>query len=80
MEIKHFPSLPVGLNVKIGVESMEKSKAWDYALGIIKVDGLEPSEGFLKLVEREKRGEISDQDIKDFLDKKYKKLGGKKDD
>ena len=80
MEIKHFPSLPVGLNVKIGVESMEKSKDWDYALGIIKVDGLEPSEDFLKLVEREKRGEISDQDIKDFLDEKYKKLGGKKDD
>ena len=59
---------------------MEKSKDWDYALGIIKVDGLEPSEDFLKLVEREKRGEISDQDIKDFLDEKYKKLGGKKDD
>ncbi len=77
---RHFSSLPVGLNIKTGAENMEKSKAWDYALGIIKVDGLEPSEDFLKLVEREKRGEISDQDIKDFLDKKYKSLGGKKDD
>lgn len=51
---------------------MNKSIAWDYALGIIKVDGLHPSEEFLELVEKEKRGEISDQDIKNYLDKKYK--------
>ena len=59
---------------------MEKSKAWDFALGLIKVDGLEPSEEFLKLVEKEKKREITDQDIKNYLDRKYKKLGGKKDD
>ena len=52
---------------------MEKSKAWDFALGLIKVDGLEPSEEFLKLVEKEKKGEITDQDIKNYLDRKYKK-------
>jgi len=39
----------------------QKNKAWDYALGIIKVDGLEPSPEFLELVEKEKRGEIYNQ-------------------
>lgn len=57
---------------------MEKSKAWDFALGIIKVDNLKVSEEFLELVEKEKKGEITDENIKDFLDKKYIKLGGKK--
>ena len=59
---------------------MEKSKAWDFALGLTKVDGLEPSEDFLKLVEKEKKGEITTEDILSFLNEKYKKLGGKKDD
>lgn len=57
---------------------MEKSKAWDFALGIIKVDNLKVSEKFLELVEKEKKGEITDQDdqdIKDFLDKKYRLKG-----
>lgn len=54
---------------------MEKSKAWDFALGIIKVDGLEPSKEFLELVEKEKKGEITDEDIKKFLDKKYRLKG-----
>lgn len=51
---------------------MDKEKAWNYALGIIKVDGLEPSEEFLELVEKEKRGELTKEDIKKTLDKKYK--------
>ncbi len=59
---------------------MEKSKAWDFALGLIKVDGLKPSEEFLELVEKEKKGEITTEDILSFLNEKYKKLGGKKDD
>lgn len=55
---------------------MNKTKAWDYALGIIKVDGLKPSKEFLELVEKEKRGQITDNDIKKHLDKKYKMKGG----
>jgi predicted HTH domain antitoxin len=51
---------------------MGKSEAWDYALGIIKADGLKPSDEFLQLVEKEKKGEISEQELKDFLDQKYK--------
>lgn len=50
---------------------MNKEKAWNYALGMIKVDGLEPSKEFLELVEKEKKGEITDQDIKKHLDEKY---------
>jgi hypothetical protein len=50
----------------------EKTKSWDYALGMIKVDGLTPSKDFLKLVEQEKNGTITTADIKRTLDKKYK--------
>jgi len=50
----------------------QKEKAWDYALGIIKVDGLEPSPEFLELVEKEKRGEITTNDIIKTLNEKYK--------
>ncbi|UQZ88022.1 hypothetical protein C4J81_01830 [Deltaproteobacteria bacterium Smac51] len=51
---------------------MEKQQAWDYALGIIKVDGLEPSPDFLAMAEKEKRGELTLEDIKRALDAKYK--------
>lgn len=59
--------------------NLTKSDAWGYALGIIKVDGLEPSEEFLELVEKEKRGEITDQDILKHLDQKYKMKRKKQD-
>ena len=51
---------------------MTDAQAWDYALGIIRVDGLEPTEEFKKYVEKEKRGEITMEDIKRYLDQKYK--------
>ena len=54
---------------------MDKQKAWDFALGLIKVDGLEPSKEFLDLVEKEKRGEITDQDILKYINEKAKKKG-----
>lgn len=54
---------------------MTNEQAWDYALGIIKVDGLEPSKDFLKLVEQEKQGKITDTEIIKALDKKYKMVG-----
>ena len=47
-------------------------KKWDYALGIIKVDGLEPSPEFKKLIEKESRGEMTTEDMRKVLDKKYK--------
>lgn len=51
---------------------MDNKKAWDYALGIIKVDGLTPSKEYLELVEKEKRGEITTEEIRKILDKKYR--------
>jgi hypothetical protein len=51
---------------------MEKQQAWDYALGIIRVDGLEPSREFLDMAEKEKRGEMTLKDIKLALDAKYR--------
>jgi hypothetical protein len=51
---------------------MEKQQAWDYALGIIKVDGLEPTQEFLNMAEKEKRGEMTLEDIKLALDTKYR--------
>ncbi len=51
---------------------MNNSQAWDYAIGMIKVDGLEPTEEFKKYIEKEKKGEITMEDAKRFLDKKYK--------
>jgi hypothetical protein len=54
---------------------MTNSEAWDYAIGMIKVDGLEPTEDFKKYIEKEKNGEVTMEDAKRFLDKKYKVCG-----
>ena len=51
---------------------MTSSQAWDYAVGMIKVDGLEPTEEFKEYIEKEKHGEITMDDAKRYLDKKYK--------
>ena len=53
-------------------DTMSNAEAWDYAIGLIKVDGLEPTEDFKKYIEKEKRGEATMEDLKKFLDKKYK--------
>lgn len=47
-------------------------KKWDYALGMIKVDGLEPSAEFKKIIEKEKQGKMTMEDMRRVLDKKYK--------
>lgn len=54
---------------------MNNNKAWEYALGMIKVDGLEPSKEYLELVEKEKKGEMTTEEIRKVLDKKYKAIG-----
>ena len=51
---------------------MTNAQAWDYAIGMIKVDGLEPTKEFKEYIEKEKKGEITMVDAKKFLDKKYK--------
>lgn len=47
-------------------------KKWDYAIGMIKVDGLEPTEDMKKLIEKEKKGEISMEEVRKALNRKYK--------
>lgn len=37
------------------VKIMTNSQAWNYAIGMIKVDGLEPTEDFKKYIEKEKK-------------------------
>ena len=54
---------------------MTNAQKWDYSLGLIQVDGLTPSDEFLELVEREKRGEITTDDMKKALDAKYRMKG-----
>ena len=51
---------------------VDSNKKWDYALGLIKVDGLEPSAEFLEMVEKEKEGKMTTEDIRRILDQKYK--------
>lgn len=51
---------------------MTAETAWDYAIGMIKIDGLEPTEDFKKYIELEKSGQVTTEDLKKYLDKKYK--------
>lgn len=60
--------------------AMTNEKAWDYAIGIVQLDGIRPSDDFLRLVEKEKKGEITGDDIRRILYKKYKVVEGKNDD
>ena len=51
---------------------VNRDKIWDYAIGMIKVDGLEPTPEMKELIEKEKRGEITMEGIKEALDRRYK--------
>jgi hypothetical protein len=52
--------------------SEQKDKAWKYALGMIRIDGLKPSPEFLELVEKEKKGEITTEEIGMVLHQQYR--------
>ena len=54
---------------------MDKTTAWNFALGLIKVDGLEPTSDFMEMVKKETDGEITLLDIEQSLNKKYKMKG-----
>jgi hypothetical protein len=45
-------------------EYFEKEDRWDYAIGLATIDGGNLPDFFLELVEREKRGEITLDDVK----------------
>ena len=54
---------------------MKRQTAWDYALGLIKVDGLTPTPEFMAMVEKEIQGEMTLSEIELSLNKKYKMKG-----
>jgi hypothetical protein len=58
------------------VDKMENDAAWDYAIGMVKVDGLEPTQEMRKLIEQEKRGEITKDDIYHKLNQRYRMKAG----
>jgi len=51
--------------------AISNEDSWDYAIGIVQVDGIKPSDELLKLAEKEKRGEITNEDIRRILKHKY---------
>jgi len=51
---------------------MTNEQAWNFAIGIVQIDGVKPSDEFMELVEKEKRGEITGDDIREELTRKYK--------
>ena len=53
---------------------MSNEEAWDYAIGLIKVDGLEPTPYMLELIEQEKHGDITTDEIITKLDTKYRNV------
>ena len=46
---------------------VEAEKKWEYSLGMIKVDGLEPTPEMKELIEQEKKGEITMDELKRLL-------------
>ncbi|MDR1453239.1 MAG: antitoxin VbhA family protein [Candidatus Margulisbacteria bacterium] len=56
---------------------MNKTTAWNFALGLIKVDGLEPTPEFMEMVKKESAGEMTLTDIEKSLNKKYRMKGAK---
>ncbi|MDE7403905.1 MAG: antitoxin VbhA family protein [Lachnospiraceae bacterium] len=52
---------------------VRSDEAWDYAIGMLKADGLESTPEMMEMIEKEKRGEITMEEIKKALDRRYKK-------
>lgn len=46
-------------------------EAWSYALGMAAIDGEKPSHFLLNLIEKQKRGEISDDKLTEVIIKHY---------
>lgn len=59
------------------IKKEPSSDAWEWGLGMAKVDGGEPSAEFLELVERHKRGEISFESLVEHTKHRAKELGSK---
>lgn len=60
--------------------AMTKDESWNFAIGLVQVEGTKPSDDFLELVEKEKRGEITISDIRRILREKYRVIGEESND
>jgi len=49
----------------------ENEKAWNFAVGIVQTEGVQPSDFMMGLIEQEKRGKIKREDIKRLLVEHY---------
>jgi len=58
------------------VNGMSKNEAWDYAVGMIKGDDIEPTPEMKRLIEMEKRGEVTKEEIHDSLCRHYRMKKG----
>lgn len=52
-------------------QEKDRRRAWEFALGMIQTDGLVPTPDFMAVVERNIRGEISDDDILNYIKATY---------
>lgn len=53
----------------------DKRAAWDYAIGMMQVDGVKPDAEYLALVEKEINGEITLDEMELIILKKYDQTG-----
>lgn len=53
----------------------DKRAAWDYAIGMMQVDGVKPDAEYLELVEKEINGEITLDEMKLIVLKQYDETG-----
>ena len=51
---------------------VNENKKWDYGIGMVKLDGLESSDQMKRLIEQEKKGEKTMDEVLKDLDRKYK--------
>ena len=63
-------------NAKQPLKGMSKEAAWDYAIGIVQVEGLKPTAEFLALSEKVKRGEITSEEMDKILSGDYRMIEG----
>lgn len=54
---------------------MTDRQAWDFAIGMMQVDGVKPSKEYLELVEKEINGEITIEEMKQIIIQNHKKAG-----
>lgn len=55
--------------------TMTKRQSWDFAIGMMQIDGVKPDEEYLELVEKEINGEITLDEMEDIILKQYDETG-----